>query len=261
MVNKRRFAKPVWIVLALLMAFGFLSAIMSGFGNSSIDVSAHPVETFGPACGAALIDGEVDALEWSAAYTQTFLMIVSGQATPFTATLHVMNSANNLYLGITINDDELSTSGEFLPEGDGFRIDFDNDNSGTLFALLDDVLSDSAGVPQFEDNFIQTADLSSALEDTLDGGTLDGFGVASRIGELNHFEMRHPLCSGDAHDFCLVPSDVVGFRLEYLDAQANGDFGGSQFFPGYEVTSIADIIIGNCITPDYVSIHLPIIQR
>ena len=43
-----------------------------------------------------------------------------GAQIPFTATLYVMNSGYYLYMGITINDDEFTTSGTWLPKGDGF---------------------------------------------------------------------------------------------------------------------------------------------
>jgi hypothetical protein len=181
-------------------------------------------------------------------------------ADPFTATLYVMNSGHDLYLGIAINDDEFSTAGTWLPQGDGFRIDFDNDHSGSLFALGDDVLNISAGSPQFADEYIYNAPTKSARSDVEGGGTSDGAGAARRVGGLNHFEARHPLCSGDALDFCLHPGDSVGFRLEYLDAEGDGSFGGSQFYPGSATTSEADIVIGQC-SAGYSFIYLPFIEK
>jgi hypothetical protein len=183
----------------------------------------------------------------------------SGSA-PFTVTLRVMNSRHDLYLGITINDDEFSTVGTWLPQGDGFRIDFDNDHSGTLFALGDDVLDVSAGSPQFGDAYIYSAPTKSARSDVQGGGTADGIGAASRVGGLDHFELRHPLCSGDSLDFCLHPGDVVGFRLEYLDAQADGSFGGSQLYPGSGDTSEADIVIAQCSAPHWL-VYLPLMKK
>jgi hypothetical protein len=172
-----------------------------------------------------------------------------------------MNSANNLYLGITIDDDEFSTVGQFLSKGDGFRIDFDNDHSGTLFALGDEVIGSNAGQPQFNDRFIDGSPVpSSTGEDVDNGGTIDGSSVAGRINNKNHFEIEHPLCSGDSLDFCLNSSDVVGFRLEYLDAEANGDFGGSYRFPGELNTSEADIVIGDCDIPDMYT-YIPAILK
>jgi hypothetical protein len=191
--------------------------------------------------------------EWSTASKQTFLM-QGASPTQLTATLYVMNSANNLYLGLTIDDDEFSTVGEFLSKGDGFRIDFDNDHGGTLFSLGDEVLNSNAGLPQFGDKYIYNPGPASSDDDVDNGGTTDGSSIASRVNNKNHFEIEHPLCSGDSLDFCLNSSDVVGFRLEYLDAEANGDFGGSYRFPGASNTSQADIVIADCTFDSYIPI-------
>ena len=223
--------------------------------------AAHSSDVFGPACGKPLIDGEVLPGEWNTASQQTFIMVNGTETEQLTTTLHVMNSANNLYLGITIDDDEFSTVGNFLPEGDSFRIDFDNDHGGTLFTFGDEVLSSTAGLPQLLDRFIVGNPATSSSADDVDnGGTTDGSSVASRVGNDNHFELQHPLCSGDSLDFCLKPGDTVGFRLEYLDAEANGDFGGTSFFPGIPDTSVADIIIGDCSVAD-IDTYIPIIMK
>ena len=252
--------RPIRLFVRVLPVIVALAILVSSPKYSPINVSAHSGDVFGPTCGAATIDGVVNAVEWSSASRQTFQMYSPGGADPFTATLYVMNSGDYLYLGITINDDEFSTVGTWLPQGDGFRIDFDNDHSGSLFALGDDVLSICAGSPQFRDNHIYNPPTTSARSDVEGGGTADGVGAASRVGGLNHFELRHPLCSGDSLDFCLHPSDTVGFRLEYLDAEADGSFGGSQFFPGSGNTSEADIVIGQCSVPD-LFIYLPVIKK
>ncbi len=250
--------RPIRRLRSIPLALAALMALILSPGYSPTNVSAHIGGTFGPACGAPSIDGVVDEEEWSGAATRTFPMYSPSSAEPFTATLHVVNDGDYLYMGITINDDEFSTSGQFLPQGDGFRIDFDNDHSGSLFAQGDDVLSIGAGPPQFADSYITTDTSSSS--DALHGGTTDGSGAASRVGNLNHFELKHPLCSGDSLDFCLHPGDTVGFRLEYLDAEANGSFGGSQLYPGSGATAEADIVIGTCFTFDW-SVFLPLIRK
>jgi hypothetical protein len=118
----------------------------------------------------------------------------------------------------------------------------------------------AAGAPQFGDNYLYGLEYHSAQSDLIGGGTLDGSGSASRVGELNHFELKHPLCSGDALDFCLQPGDTVGFRLEYLDAQADGSFGGNQFFPDSGDTSEADIVIAQCSIQE-LFFRLPLLLR
>jgi hypothetical protein len=255
-----RKGKSIWRWIPLLLGIAALTIIVSTLKTPPSHVSAHSGNIFGPACGKATIDGNVDPAEWSSASTQTFQMNSPNIATPLTASLYVMNSADTLYLGITINDDEFSTYAEFLPAGDGFRIDFDNDHSGSLFALYDDVLGVSAGAPQFGDGYIYDEVNHSSQADVLGGGTSDGTGAASRVGDLNHFEFKHPLCSGDSLDFCLHPGDTIGFRLEYLDARSDGSFGGTLLFPGFENTSEADIVIGQCSMADFF-IHLPLLMK
>lgn len=250
---------PAWSLIALVPAMAALAVLASTLKPTPNAVSAHSGDIFGPACGAATIDGVVNPAEWSGASRRTFQMVKPGGGNPFTATLYVMNSRHYLYLGITINDDEFTLYGQYLPQGDGFRIDFDNDHSGSLFALGDDALTIGARPPQFGDKHIYNLP-SSIRSDTEDGGTADGMGAARRVGDLNHFELRHPLCSGDSLDFCLHPTGIVGFRLEYLDAEADGSFGGSHLFPGSGPTSEADIVIGRCSTPDF-SACLPLVKR
>jgi hypothetical protein len=261
MTCKSSRGRPIWFLWVETLVLAAIMVIILSVDNPPSYVSAHSGDTFGPACGAATIDGEVNSAEWIGAAGQTFLIQSPTLTTPLTATLRVMNSANNLYLGITINDDEFSTTGEFLPEGDGFRIDFDNDHSGSLFALGDNVLHVNAGSPQFIDAYISGSPAPSTSSADVDGGgTADGAGAASRVGELSHFEVKHPLCSGDSRDFCLQPGDVVGFRLKYLDAEADGSFGGVFLYPGFTDTSEADIVVGACSTPDLFT-YLPLIQK
>lgn len=258
MDSPTRSSTSVWALIAIVLASAALM-VVSSLKSPPIPVSAHSGPVFGPACGAATIDGVVNPDEWSSASSQTFVMHSPGGAAPLTATLYVMNSGYYLYLGITINDDEFTSQGQFLPLGDAFRIDFDNDHSGSLFALGDDVLNISAGFPQFGDWHLYALPFA-AQSDVLGGGTLDGIGAARRVGDLNHFELRHPLCSGDSLDFCLHPTDTVGFRLEYLDAEANGSYGGNRFFPGSGSTSVADIVIGQCSARD-LFIYLPLLMK
>lgn len=217
-------------------------------------------ETFEAACGRAAIDGRVDPGEWSTApsASKTFQMTNPANQATLTATLRVMNSKNFLYLGITIDDDEFTTNANTLPQGDGFRIDFDNDDSGSIFTVGDDNLGILAGSPQFEDRYISGG--TTASNDTTGGGTFDGIGFSSRQDGLNHFELRHPLCSGDTLDFCLSPGDTVGFRLEYLDAKADLTFGGNYLYPGSSDTSLAHIEIAPCTIDDFV-LYLPLVNK
>jgi len=257
-MDNARKACPARRLIGVLVGLAACAVLVLTLHPSPSPVSAQPRDAFGPACGAATLDGVVNASEWISASVQTFQMVPGGAADPFTATLYVMNSGYYLYMGITINDDEFSTYATWLPQGDGFRIDFDNDYSGSLFTVGDDNLGILAGAPQFNDRFIEVA--TAASEDAKHGGTSDGAGAASRVGNLNHFELRHPLCSGDALDFCRPATGIVGFRLEYLDAQGDGSFGGSQYFPGHEDTSVEGIVIGSCSAVDLYT-YLPFLRK
>lgn len=252
--------KIIRLLAAISLSIMALALIMSNASQPQSAVVAHVGDAIGPACGFAKIDGVIDLTEWSNAATQAFTM--TGSAMPLSATLRVMNSASNLYIGITINDDEFSTTANTVPRGDAFRIDFDNDHSGTLFTLNDDVLSVSAGTPQFQDYYINGNPVpSSSAEDLTGGGSSDGVGAASRMSGLNHFEIKHPLCSGDSLDFCLNASDVIGFRLEYLDAEGDGSFGGSLLHPGATISSVADMEIGSCSLVLDAFVYVPLIFK
>jgi hypothetical protein len=156
-MNRTRKLSPIWRSIGILIGIAALVLFVPILIYSTGDVSAHPSDAYGPACGAATIDGIVDPDEWASAASQTFQMVNPGSGDPFTATLYIMNSGYYLYMGITINDDELSTSGIWLPQGDMIRIDFDNDHSGSLFTLNDDTLGVQASPPQFGDWFIKVA--------------------------------------------------------------------------------------------------------
>jgi hypothetical protein len=246
----------VFLVIAALAVFIVVPSA------APMRVSASSVDVFGPACGSATIDGKIYGAEWSGASAKTFTMVRGAGGDGFTVTMRVMNSKRNLYLGMAINDDEFSTYGEFLPLGDGFVFIFDDDLSGSVIELNNNVLSLAAGFPQFGDGYIYDTQVGSSQADVLGGGWAAGSGAASRTNNLNQFELIFPLCSGDSLDFCLHPGDTTGFRMEYLDAQANGDFGGTMFYPNTGGTSEAQIKIGTCsASEESISTFLPLIHR
>jgi hypothetical protein len=94
--GKRR---PVSLLILAALAIAAFTVFLSILKCSPIRVSAHSPGTRFPACGTATVDGHVNPLEWSSAATQTFQMVSPGSATPFTATLYVMNSGDYLDLG------------------------------------------------------------------------------------------------------------------------------------------------------------------
>ena len=259
-----RFATRAWARAALISALALISclALSPGRPFPPESVAAEPVPVLGPACGKAAIDGRIDPAEWGAAPVLQVTFVPGGQAEPLTGSVRVMNGAKYLYLAISIADDELSPLGQYLIGGDQFRIDFDNDHGGALFHVGDDVLSVHTVAPRFRDSHITGGNsTASSTYDEEAGGTDDGTGGAGRQGGMNHFELRHPLCSGDVLDFCLGPGDVVGIRLEYLDAEADESFGGSRYYPGYLDTSLFDIRVGACGQVADADLYLPKLLR
>lgn len=247
-----------WSTIAIILIIAGLTISIVLLIASPIQVAALAAEPIVAGCGTATMDGVIDPVEWSGATRITSQMInLAGD--PFTIDLYVMNSGVDLYMAIAIDDDEFTPVGQYLPYGDGLRIDFDNDFSGTLFALYDDVLGIYAGGPQFEDQYIYNDETHSCDVDELGGGLQNGAGAAGRVGDFNHFELKHPLCSGDTLDFCIKAESSIGFRLEYFDAEGNGDFGGSQYYPGSTDTSEAEIVISECTT--YIYTFLPLLSK
>jgi hypothetical protein len=235
-----------------LMALTTLSLLVK---KSPITVSANTGVILPTGCGVANVNGVVNPAEWIGAAIQDITLTSTSSGAHLTATLSIMNSATDLYMGITISDADFITQAEYLPMGDSFRIDFDNDHNGTRYTAGDDVLIVGAGEPHFGDAFIYTTTYSTAKYDTVNAGTLDGTGAASRVTDLNHFELVHPLCSGDIYDFCLHAGITVGFQLEYMNARA-GQMFVSYRYPGPPWEDMSDIVIGPCQI-----IYLPLIRK
>ncbi len=258
MDTSTRKGKSPWSYIAVFMIIAGLTICVPALKNAPTQVIALAADPIVAGCGTATMDGVIDPVEWSNATRITSEMI-NPAGDPFTIDLYVMNSGVDLYMAIAIDDDEFTPLGEYLPYGDGFRIDFDNDFSGTLFALYDDVLGIYAGGPQFEDQYIYDEKNHSCDVDEISGGLQNGAGAASRVGDLSHFELKHPLCSEDNLDFCLKAESSIGFRLEYFDAEGNGEFGGSQFYPGSLETSEAELVISECTT--YIYTFMPLLTK
>jgi hypothetical protein len=259
-MNIKRKSKWISVFVSFLFIFVFFTLLINVFETSSINVKADTEDVISSSCGIPIIDGKVNALEWSAATTMAIPMVTAGPTTTLTTNLYVMNSANYLYMGLTIDDDEFTELGQYLPEGDEFVIIFDNDHTGSVYDLNNNVVALSAGEPKYEDRYIYNVSGSNQA-DTEGGGTADGTGMTGRSSDLNHFEMKFPLCSGDTLDFCLSSTDVIGFRLEYLDAEGNGDFGGSHYYPDTGSTSQADLVIGTCTAIKDMFVYLPLIVK
>jgi hypothetical protein len=216
--------------------------------------SANEVQPQDMPCGMALVDGVIKEDEWPPDAAHPVSLV--GNTTERSATIYLMNSQDTLYLGLQVVDDELSYQAEWLPGGDAIRLDLDND-SNQQFDLLEDVLIVNAAFPTFQDSYLNVLPSSSQI-DELAGGETNGSGHASRQEPYNQFELGHPLCSADQFDICLQAGDTLTLRLEFLDAEADGSFGGSFYYPQYPGT--LSLLVTECPVLTR-SLYLPLMNK
>ena len=236
----------MWCVLLV----GVIALVLSLCGPGEVwAVSEH---LFIPGIGSAVIDGYIDPTEWAAADSYALTMTSS----TMTGTLYVMQSLTDLYLGFTIDDDEFTTGKKFGLYGDILQFEFDDDNSGLLYDMGENKVTIFAADPFYRDaHFINTT--GSSTPDIAVGGETNGQGASARHGDLNHYELRFPLCSGDSYDFCLGPGSIIGLQIKYYDmVPDNGDFVyTAHLYPGSELTSLVTIKLFGLYT------YLPLIRR
>jgi len=81
------------------------------------------------------------------------------------------------------------------------------------------------------------------------------------MGRVNATALNpsYALCSEDTLDFCIKAESSIGFRLEYFDAEENGEFGGSQFYTGSTDTSEVELVISECAT--YLYTFMPLLSK
>jgi len=159
---------------------------------------------------APIIDGVMGSVEWDAADSFEFITKEETSGMPYTnGTIYVMNDAYNLYILVIIED-------VYTGDGDGCHINFDNDDTGGI-SLTDG----DDGLLAYYDGFkdrVFISSLSSFVSDISDGGTSEGEGARSQVGNTWYFEFSHPLNSADnSHDFSLTFGDTVGFSLSFED--------------------------------------------
>ncbi len=203
--------------------FSILSVVLLMFAaawpilHASV-VWAHSGGVLGPAWTSTppTIDGIIDAGEWSSADTEAFTI-----ATSYAGTLYVMNDDTNVYLALSITDDDWGTD---LNTRDFVLIFFDNDHDGYGPELGDDAIGFiTTGVTSPDLGFIYLIDQfwrpqSGFTWDALYDGTDDGEAAGTFNGTYNLFEISHPLNDvDDDHDFSLFFGDTVGFSMIYAD--------------------------------------------
>lgn len=227
-------------VLALFLLLCFIVVRPSVNQSQVWAASAH---LFHPGIGEATIDGNIEVDEWAAADSYSLLMYNSISST-HTGTLYVMQSQTDLYLGFTVDDDEFTTGFISGLYGDTLQFEFDDNNSGSLFEIGENKLSIFAADPWYRDAFVVNETGSSNTDESQPGGATHGAGMSGRHGSLNHYELRFPLCSGDAYDFCLFPGNILGLRVKYYDVEVTLDY-KAHLYPGVNNDNLVTIeIIG-----------------
>lgn len=206
--NKRRyFHLPMIIGFIVVTSAILLTPCLRSW------VSATSFYLFHPGFGTPSIDGNIEANEWAMADTYTQVMF--GSDTGLIGTLYVLQDRENLYLGFIIDDDELTVGDWYGILGDTLEIDFDDNNSGSLFEVGENKITINSITPFRDSHYVNTS--GSSQTDVQQ----DGQGLLARQGGYNHVELAFPLCSGDVDDFCLTEGSVLGLRLQYNDYDTN----------------------------------------
>jgi hypothetical protein len=266
------------IVMGLLIGMSF-SAFNPVQAHGIDPVTNMPISLSGT--GTATIDGIIDPTEWVNADSMNFTLLdfVNGTVlhdypigtSPLNGIIYVMNDACRLYIGVIINDANLSA-------GDLITVTFDDDHDTWLEACPpfgyptngggEDMIAVS-GADVTEDRYI-VSPYGSYVTSAYDPVSNDVMGAATSDGTLSYFELAHCLDSADDdHDFDLSGGDTVGFTLGYSSTEQ----GETHVWPtwvygtsagmtgpltGYQNASeFGDIVIndmGPCVVPATVGI-------
>ena len=188
----------VWFFLLLITTL-LTSSIWT------VPVNAHSGDVLGAyTSNAPTIDGVINEAtqEWGNAATVTF-DILEGDAT-----IYVMNDRRFLYIAAKVSDNTLD---EVVNVGlDIFTIDFDVRHDGLQFNVGEDTISIGAR------NRVGDGFVGPGL-DILDDQMINVDGMVGRVGNYNHFEIVHPIDSGDANDINAVYGGTIGARFLLFD--------------------------------------------
>ncbi len=149
----------------------------------------------------ATIDGKIDDSEWAAA-AKSDVDTLYGRST-----VYMMNDAKNLYIAVKVRDNNL---GDTIGKFDQIVVDLHAPDDNGQFKAGDDSIG--CQPPRTFDDAFVTSD-GNFLSDR----SVDGECAVTRIGDFNHFELRHPFNSGDPQDIALKFGDGVAFRVIIFD--------------------------------------------
>ena len=147
------------------------------------------------------IDGKIDDSEWASAYKINFISKYGE------STIYVMNDAKNLYIALKIRDTNLN---DIIGQFDQIVIDFHTPDDFKAYGQGDDLIG-LAPPRSFDDSHNLGQDQFSADRN------IDGEGAVTRIGDFNHFELRHPFNSGDPDDMALGAGGTAAVRFVIFD--------------------------------------------
>ena len=147
------------------------------------------------------MDGKIDDSEWASAYKVTFISKYGE------STIYVMNDAKNLYFALKIRDTNLA---DVIGQFDQVVIDFHLPDDGLVYGQGDDLIG-CAPPRSFDDSNNLGQDRFSADRQ------IDGECAVTRIGDHNHFELKHPFNSGDQQDMALGAEGTAAVRFVIFD--------------------------------------------
>ena len=200
-----KYTQPLILTILLLVSIFLIPGIKAHDGT---EFEAY-------ASTAPTMDGVINDDEWADASTTTF-SLPEGEVT-----IYVMNDRRYLYIAAKVADNTLD---EVVNVGlDIFTIDFDVRHDGQEFIVGEDTISIGAR------NRIGDGFVGPGL-DILDDGQIDVDGMVGRIGNFNHFEIVHPLDSGDANDIAANYGQTIGARFIFFDNSGN-DNAAIHVFP------------------------------
>ena len=186
-----------------VLAIGLLTVLALGATYIPVTFAQAPSRTVISAWTSQepTMDGKIDDSEWASAYKLTFISKYGE------STIYVMNDAKNLYFALKIRDTNLA---DVIGQFDQVVIDFHLPDDGLVYGQGDDLIG-CAPPRSFDDSNNLGQDRFSADRQ------IDGECAVTRIGDHNHFELRHPFNSGDQQDMALGAGGTAAVRFVIFD--------------------------------------------
>ena len=187
-----------------VLAIALLTVLALGTTYIPVTFAQAPSRTVFSAWASQepIMDGKIDDSEWASASKVTFINKYAGEST-----IYVMNDAKNLYFALKIRDTNLA---DVIGQFDQVVIDFHMPDDGKPYGQGDDLIG-CAPPRTFDDSNNLGQDRFSADRQ------IDGECAVTRIGDYNHFELRHPFNSGDQQDMALGAGGTAAVRFVIFD--------------------------------------------